>query len=454
MPRLAIRSALLLACLLASSSASAQTPAPATAKPATSPLTIHVGDADLLIGGFMDATAITRSTNTGNGLPTAFGSIPFTTSTAGNLSETRLSSQNSRLSLLATSTAGRAAIRGYVEADFGGNAPTNLVVTSNGLTFRMRLYWAQATIGTFEFLGGQSWSLMTPGRNGISPSPGDVFFSQLMDTNYQAGLTWGRTTQFRFVAHPSKNFAAAISFENPQQYVGSAVTLPTAFAASEVDNGGNAAAPNFMPDVIGKLSWDVPTGDTRQHVEVAGLVRRFKTFDQPTSTTPTATGTGASVNVNLEVAKGVRLIGNSFFSKGGGRYIANTNIPDFIIGADSAITLVTSKSIMGGVEANAGTKTLLFGYVSQIMADQATTIDPANNKAIGFGVASQTGANKTIQETSVGFNYSFFKDPKIGAMQLIAQFSYLTRTPFSVPTGTPSSANAKMFFFDLRYILP
>lgn len=447
MPRFALR--LFLFAVLCSSVASAQTPTPPS-----SPLAIHVGDADLLIGGFMDATAVTRSTNTGNGLGTVFGTIPFTTGVAGNLSETRLSAQNSRLSMLATSTAGRAAIKGYVEADFGGNAPTNLVVTSNGNTFRMRLYWAQATIGQFEFLAGQSWSLMTPGRNGISPTPGDVFFSQLMDTNYQAGLTWGRTTQFRFVAHPTKTFAAAISIENPQQYIGSAVTLPAAFAASEVDNGGNAAAPNFMPDIIGKLAWDLPTGDTKQHIEVAGLIRQFKMFDQPTNTSPSETGTGAAVNANLEVAKGVRLIGNTFFSKGGGRYIANTNIPDFVIGADSAITLVTSKSIMGGIEANAGTKTVLFGYTSQVTADPAITTDLAGNKAIGFGVTGQTGANKTIKETSVGLNYSFFKDAKIGAMQILAQFSYLTRTPFSVPTGTPSSANAKMFFVNLRYILP
>lgn len=437
------------------SSAWAQTPAPApTPAVPTSPLTIHVGNADLLIGGFLDAAAIVRSTTTGNGLGTAFGSIPFGNTVAGNLSETRFSAQNSRLSLMVTSQAGRAAMKGYVEADFGGNAPANLVVTSNSNTVRMRLYWAQATIGTFEFLGGQSWSLMTPGRNGISPTPGDVFFSQLMDTNYQAGLTWGRTTQFRFVAHPSKTFAAALSIENPQQYVGSVVTLPTSFAASEVDNGGNAAAPNWMPDLIGKIAFDPETGGLHQHIEVAGLVRQFKTYDLATNSKPSETGTGGSLNVNFEVAKNLHLIGNGFVSKGGGRYIANTNIPDFIVGADSQMTLVNSKSIMGGIEANAGPKTLVFGYYSQITADQTLAVDPVGNKSIGYGVAGQTGANKTIQETSVGLNHSFFKDPKVGTMQLIAQFSYLKRTPFSVPTGSPSSANAKMFFFDIRYILP
>ena len=44
---------------------------------------------------------------------------------------------------------------------------------------------------------------MTPNRNGLSPMPGDLFYSQDVDTNYQMGLTWGRTTQFRFIFHAS-----------------------------------------------------------------------------------------------------------------------------------------------------------------------------------------------------------------------------------------------------------
>ena len=46
--------------------AQAQTPdQPATP---TSPLAIHIGDSDFVIGGFMDMTAFTRSTNTGTGI--------------------------------------------------------------------------------------------------------------------------------------------------------------------------------------------------------------------------------------------------------------------------------------------------------------------------------------------------------------------------------------------------
>jgi hypothetical protein len=402
----------------------------------------------------MDATAVMRSTDTGNGLGTSFGSIPFSNAPTGNLSETRFSTQNSRISLTATSKAGSAAIKGYLEADFLGNAATSLLVTSNSNTLRMRLYWVQAMMGGFEFMAGQSWSMLTPGRNGISPVPGDIFFSQDVDTNYQMGLTWGRTTQFRFIAHPSKMIAAGVSFENPEQYIGGVVTLPAAFNAALVDNGANTSTPNLIPDIIGKVAFDPQTGSTHQHIEFAGLFRQYKTFDAPTNTKPTATGEGGSVNVNLEAVKGLHFIFNGFFSKGGGRYIANTSIPDFIIGANSTMSLVTSKSLMGGAEIQAAPKTLIYGYYSQAIANQATTIDPGNGKSVGYGVTGQAGANNKIQESTAGLTQVFFRDPKIGAMQMMVQFSYLKRTPFSVPAGTPATAIGKMLFVNIRYVLP
>ncbi|HWF84263.1 MAG TPA: hypothetical protein VG222_05435, partial [Vicinamibacterales bacterium] len=259
----------------AAASASSSTSAEQPAAVPESPLAIHVGNADLLIGGFMDATAIMRSTNTGNGLGTNFSSFPFTTTATGapnpqgNLNETRFSTQNSRLTLQATSKVGGASLKGYLEADFLGNTAQNLNITSNANTLRMRLYWAQYQQGKFEFLAGQSWSMLTPNRNGLSPMPGDIFYGQDVDTNYQMGLIWGRTTQFRFIAHATDTFTAGVSLENPQQYTGGAVVLPTGFNAAQVDTGSGGSAvgsssstPNMYPDVIGKIAFDPKTGKT------------------------------------------------------------------------------------------------------------------------------------------------------------------------------------------------
>src|SRR5579864_4277889 len=333
--------------------------------PPSSPLAIHVGDSDLLIGGFMDGTVISRSTNTGNGIGTSFGSIPFKAGTnnvpnaPGNLSETRFSAQNSRLTLLATSKVGDANIRGYLEADFLGNTATSVNVTSNSNTLRMRLYWADVQTGKFEFLAGQSWSFMTPNRTGVSPMPGDLFYSQDVDTNYQMGLTWGRVQQFRFIAHPNDTVALGVSLENPEQYVGSAVVLPAAFNAAEVDTGAanvgsTSAVPNPYPDIIGKIAFDPTTGKTHQHIDAAFVVRGYKTFNPATSTDFTATGSGGSVNVVLEPVPNFRLVATNFYSNGSGRYIANTNIPDFIVNADQSLSLVKSWSGIYGAELTSG----------------------------------------------------------------------------------------------------
>lgn len=428
----------------------------AHAQPAsTSPLAIHVGDADLLVGGFMDATLVTRDVYTGNGLGTAFGSSPFSNTPQGKIGESRLSTQNSRITLMATSKVpGGGDVKGYLEADFLGNAPNGLNVTSNSNTLRMRLYWADYSQGKFEFLAGQSWSMLTPNRNGLSPIPGDIFYSQDVDTNYQMGLTWGRTTQFRFIAHATSAVTAGVSLENPEQYVGSAVTLPAALPAFELDAGGVATnVPNRYPDVIGKIAFDPKTGSTHQHVDAAVLVRGFKTYNPATDTSYSATATGGEVNAVVEPVKNFRLIGSAFVSSGGGRYVANTNLPDLAVNADGSLTLVKSRSFIVGPEVQAGPKTLLYFYYSEAHADAAVAAD-TTGKAIGFGVPGAGAANRVIKEPTVGITQTFFRDPKIGGMQLMVQYSNVHRTPFSVAAGTPGDARMNMLYVNVRYLLP
>ena len=87
----------------------------------------------------------------------------------------------------------------------------------------MRLYWVDYKRGKIEVFGGQSWSFLTPNRNGLSALPGDLFYSQDVDTNYQLGLTWARQTAFRVIAHPTNNWSLGVSIENPQQTLPSSV---------------------------------------------------------------------------------------------------------------------------------------------------------------------------------------------------------------------------------------
>jgi len=435
---------------VAEGSGPVQAPPPAP-PPATSPLTVRLGDAEFLPGGFVDAMAITRSTNVGSGPATTFGTIPFENTPPGNLHETRLSSQTSRLNVMVTTPVGGASVRGFLEIDFLGAGPGNAFVTANSHTPRMRHAWAQYRRGKFDFTGGQTWTFLTPNRNGLSPASADVVTSQNLDANLQLGLVWARQTQFRFVAHPSKSVAAGVSVENAQPFVGGAVVLPASFPAAEVDAGATPGAPSPYPDVIGKIAFDPQTGKTHQHVEAAVLVRGYQTYDPAADRTFSATGTGFSASAVVEPVKGLFLIGTTLVSDGGGRYMIG-QAPDFMVNADASITTIGSTSAMGGVEAQVKRTTMLFGYYGTVRIDREIALD--GSRSIGYGIAGSTTANRSIEETTAGVNHSFFREPRYGAMQLIVQYSYVTRKPWSVPEGTPSSARAHMFYVSARYVLP
>jgi hypothetical protein len=454
-----------------SSSSTPSAPKADTAKdaqstPPSSPLAIHVGDSDLLIGGFMDMTGVFRSTNTGNGLGTNFSNFPFAATASGptqtgNMSEARFSAQNSRITLQATSKVGTANLKGYIEADFLGNTAQNLNVTSNSNGLRMRLYWAQYQQGKFEFLAGQSWSMIVPNRNGISPAPGDLFYSQDVDTNYQMGLPWGRVPGFRFVAHATNTVTAGLALENPEQYTGGAVVFPKAFAGnvSEVNTGsgsGNIGSssptPNAYPDVIGKIAFDPKTGSLHQHLDAAVLIRGFKTYNPATDASFSQTGVSESVNVVLEPMKNVRVVATNFFSNGGGRYLANTAVPDFIVNPNFGLSLVKAWSGIYGPEVTVH-NTLLYGYYSLTRVDQNVGLD-TDLTQIGYGVDGSTSANHKVDEITVGLTQTLFRDPKIGGMQVMVQYSNLKRTPFSVPAGAPADAKLNMLYFNVRYLLP
>lgn len=184
-----------------------------------SPLSLRLGTAYLTPVGFMDFTAVYHSTNVGSEIGTSFGGIPFNNTPAGKLSETRLSARNSRIGLRVDAKVKGALVLGYLESDFLGTNPGKVAVSSNGNRLRMRLYWADVRKDRWKLLAGQSRSLLTPNRRGLSPLPSDLFYTQDVDVNYQNGLVWGRLPQFRVVYHPNESAAFGGSLKNPEQYI-------------------------------------------------------------------------------------------------------------------------------------------------------------------------------------------------------------------------------------------
>ncbi|HKB89788.1 MAG TPA: hypothetical protein VKC60_04630 [Opitutaceae bacterium] len=450
-----------------SSAASAQPASTATpvaaSKDGKPPLFFKIGAAEFTPFGFLDFTSVYRNVLNGGDIGSSFGSIPYSNTANSKLSETRFSAKNSRLGLRVDSTFEDMKVLGYVEADFLGNQPTNINVASNSDTMRMRVYFADLRKGDWEFLAGQDWSMMTPNRKGISPIPGDIFFTQNVDANYQVGLVWGRTPQIRAVYHATDEFTFGFSAENPDQYTGSAVVFPTGFNTAQVDNGSNGTAtPNVMPDLIGKVAFDTKLGNLPFHADAAALYRSFKinSFSAGTlNSNATADGYGASFNSNLTIIPGLQLIENAFWSKGGARYLSTGLGPDLVVNAADAngafsISTVQSYAGMLGAEWDVTPMDKFYGYYG-FTAFKAKYSQMSNGNYVGYGFpGSANSNNRRVEEFTIGNAYTFWKNPSYGDLKLLAQLSYLQRKPFVVAPGTPSSANMTMFYLDIRYDLP
>lgn len=451
-------------------------PAPATqqtaaAKPPDSPLSIRLGNGSITPGGWVDFTAYYRSTDVGSGLGTSFGSIPFNNTVAGGLSETRFTAQSSRITLRADETFGATKVFGYAEADFNGYLPSNAYVSTNSDTLRLRVYFSDLSRKRWELLGGQSWSLLTPNRVGVSPFLSEIYNTLHLDTNYQVGLTYARQTQLRAVYHFTDSIALGLSAENPEQFSGSAATFPTLFSSTETDvnsstgAGGGTATPTLHPDVIAKLSADPAWGERRWHFETAGLLTPVAILTPASVTKATSykderEGGGISGAANVEVVKNLHLILTGFWSDGGGRYIGGLG-PGFVVAQNGSKTapftaqLVHSGSGIASAEWQADKRNLLEFSYSGAYFDRVFSTDPSTGTLVGYGFKGSTNNNnRAIQEGTFGTQSILWKRGGYGSVQVLTQSSYITRAPWYVALGAPKDAHVFAGYANLRYVLP
>jgi len=300
-------------------------------------------------------------------------------------------------------------------------------------------------------LGGQTWTMLTPNRVGTSQVSSNVFVGLGEDSNYMVGLVWGRPGQLRVTYHPNKHWSIAGSIENPQQYVTAATTLP-AWAATQVDNGSMPTAPNVRPDIVAKIGYDTQVSGRAVHFELAGFSRQFRVSPAPDGYS-SAQGLGGSAGANVEVWKNFRLMATGFYSSGGGREIAGLG-PDLVIGPNGAISPVHSMAGIAGFEYAPNPTMTLFGYYSGSYFNRNyMLVSPGNYLGYGYP-GSSPSANRDFQEPMFGYYYTFWKNPRIGALQFIGQYSYVMRSPWWVVPGTAWDAHAHMVFGSLRFTLP
>jgi hypothetical protein len=420
---------------------------------------IAVGPAQLRIGGYLGVTGLYRSTNGGGGTGTGFASFPYEDELQGNVSESRLTAQASRITIRvdADFPEGRPRFRklgGYFEMDFNGEVSGTFAVTSTSAGFRLRHAFAEVQYSDSFYMGvGQAFSLMTPQKDQVSMWPSDVEISQAVDTNYLAGLVWGRIPQFRLAWRPSRRFNWAFSLENPEQQLGrSIVTLPSC-CASELDAQYNTGSdetrvPNLMPDIVTRVALN-PTRAV--HVDVGGVLRVFRHIVWPYDEVFKDLGGGASVNARIN-AKNSRLIGQFAFGAGLGRYIGGL-VPDVTFTADSSIRPLGTMSWIAGIEQQVSSVVSLAGYYSGVNTDEGAHTD-ADGRYIGYGYPGSSNANnKRIEELTFTTSLLAFRTTDRGSAQINAQLSWLEREPWSHTTGPPS-ASMFAFFAQVRYNLP
>ncbi|HEY3824366.1 MAG TPA: hypothetical protein VGL82_07390 [Bryobacteraceae bacterium] len=429
----------------------------------SAPLQLKIGDTTITPVGFMDLTNTFRSTNAGTSLQTNFGSIPYNNTTPGRLTEDKLSAANSRIGFRVDARVKGANILGYYEGDFvGGIGDTayNTQVSSNSLLYRIRLYWIDVRKSKFEFLAGQSWSMLTPNRKQISPLPGDLFYSQVVDVNYMNGLVWGRIPGIRGLYHPNEKVTLGLSLENSSQYFGGSggggvPTLPSALSSSiagELDQNvtNGIKIPNVAPDLIAKIAFDP---SPRTHFEIAGVQSSIKLFNPTTQAYFTKAAGGGAINANVEVAPGLRLVTNNFWSDGEGRYLFGL-APGFIVRSDGSPSLIHSGSTVSGFEFTHG-NTQLYAYYGGVYVGRNTALDANGKTLIGYGfTGSSNSQNKTTQEGTFGLTRTLWRDARFGALQTMLQYAYFFRDPWYVSPGLPRNAHENAVWFNLRYVLP
>jgi hypothetical protein len=256
--------------------------------------------------------------------------------------------------------------------------------------------------------------------------------------------------------------------ENPDQYVGSAATLPTTnFNANQVDisagsNSSGTTTPNAIPDIIGKLAYDSKLGNMPFHFEVAGIAREFKinTFSAgKIDADSTATSFAGSATASLSLTPTLTVIGTGITGDGIGRYISTGLGPDFVVKpADASgaygISPEHAYAGIGGLEWQAAPASTIFGYYGAAGFSR-NYFQTGPTSYLGYGYpGSSNSQNRLIQEYTLGEVQTIWKNPSHGALQLITQLSYVDRDPFFVAPGALSDAHVGMLFFDIRYVLP
>jgi hypothetical protein len=419
------------------------------------PTAIHYKGVTITPGGFVAAETVWRQKATGADLPTALSSIPFTGANATDLSEFYAGARQSRISALIEGKSKGVTYRGYTETDFLGVGTNSNNNQSNSYTLRERVFWAQAQLKSgLTFQGGQSWSLATERRTGLSNFSEDIVTPLTIDPNYVSGFAWARQYGFAVIQDlkniPHLNDVAfGISVENAQTLFGNAcptatntvlgaTPATTVYSSCLVGGGsdtvsyvGGTATPgsatgngvqgssynnltgtysyNLGPDIIGKVAVDVPHWG---HYEAYGIGRfaHYEVYpNYNNALTPGNTNAALLARGKFTDSLAMGGVGGSLriptykqyadfgfsglWGYGVGRY-GDSTLSDVIFDANGRMKALENVSALATLETHPTSRlTVYFNYGEDYAGRLIPAANNGGNSAYGYRGANNTGCN-------------------------------------------------------------
>jgi hypothetical protein len=470
------------------------------------------------VGGFVEAAGIWRDRNevADVGSP-PFSSLPFPNSPLYHEDELRFSARQSRISLKATGDIDPFQhLQGYYEMDFLGAGVTANSRESNSYQPRIRQAFMTYDNDNYHFhvLAGQSWSLLTQNKVGITPLTENLPLT--IDAQYVVGFNWARQPEIRFVEDWNKVAWFGVSVESPQVNFASnsigVVGGPSQGAASGgltgSTNVGSPVPPGLsindlnacqagglldsttacstdeFPDIIEKVALDPGWG----HYELFGLQRFFSdrvynTVIQGSGTNKTNLGWGVGGSVLLPVVpKLVDFQASVLSGQGIGRY-GSSQLPDVTIGTSGALTPLQSTQFLLGAVGHVTPDLDVYGYAGQEQVNSKFWFIGGTNGGYGNPLSANNGcllenqgsgtagyndpiagttctANvQRTRELTVGFWQNLYKG-NWGRVTYGAQYEYVNLKAFAGAPGpitamsTPNqglSPNNQIVMMSLRY---
>ena len=432
----------------------------------------------LSLGGFLEGTMLVRTRNENADIANNYSATPLNGSSNARLTEFRGTARNSEFSLMLQGTAGNTKLKGYVETDFLGAAPTANYVESNSWTPRLRELWVQLDMPSgWTITSGQMWSLLTTNEHGIATlaelRPGTE------DGQYVVGFTWTRQRAFRVTKNVNDKVWTAFAVESPETTYSAAFVpanimgLNTSQNASTgvnllpfLVNYSNGFSTPLAPDLVAKVAFEPGWG----HFEIKALGRFFRDRIASTAITNGFTNITAGYGVGFGFLipfadKKLDVSLETLVGQGIGRY-GSAGLPDTTLDPITGeLRPLREARIMGGLVYHHSRRLDLYTYGGDEYVGRYAFVSPTGTAA-GYGsplvsyanctneVALNTcsGANRNIYEATVGYWYRLYGG-EYGRIEQGNQLVYMHRNLWSGVGRTPQGNNI-VAFTSLRFYLP